>query len=64
VSSGLPLALLFHAVHDSNLTKTPLVQTGHGRGVKGPDYAPPDVAGALTADAARRQPSNDFAGER
>jgi hypothetical protein len=54
VASGLPLDLIFEAVHESNVTKLPLVQTGFGRAVRGPSYFPPDIATALEAQALGR----------
>jgi predicted HAD superfamily Cof-like phosphohydrolase len=47
VATGLPLEELFAEVHRSNLTKLPFIQTGHGRGAKGPDYQRPDIARVL-----------------
>lgn len=44
VAAGFPLEPIFEEIHDSNMTKTPYIQTGHGHGVKGPSYRPPNVA--------------------
>ena len=43
VATGMPLDLLFEEVHRSNMTKLPFIQTGHGRGAKGPTYRRPDI---------------------
>ncbi len=47
VSTGLPLDLLFLEVHRSNLSKLAHVQTGHGKGAKGPGYVRPDITKVL-----------------
>jgi hypothetical protein len=47
VASGLPLAEILSEIHRSNMTKFAGVTTGVGRGVKGPAYNPPDIAGVL-----------------
>jgi predicted HAD superfamily Cof-like phosphohydrolase len=47
VATGFPLGPLFEEVHRSNMTKLIFVQSGHGKGVKGPDYDRPDIARVL-----------------
>jgi predicted HAD superfamily Cof-like phosphohydrolase len=47
VASGLPLSEILFEIHQSNMTKFAGVTTGVGRGVKGPAYSPPDIAGVL-----------------
>jgi predicted HAD superfamily Cof-like phosphohydrolase len=47
VATGMPLPALFEEVHRSNMTKLIFVQSGHGKGVKGPDYDRPDIARVL-----------------
>lgn len=47
VATGFPLGPLFVEVHRSNLTKLSQVQTGHGKGAKGPGYVRPDIASVL-----------------
>jgi predicted HAD superfamily Cof-like phosphohydrolase len=46
VAAGLPAEGLFAAVHASNMTKQPIAG-GSGKGVKGPEYRPPNIASIL-----------------
>lgn len=56
VAAGLPVSEIFAAVHQSNLSKLPLVTTGMGKAVKGSGYLRPDLATLLAENAARRPP--------
>lgn len=47
VATGLPIAELFLAVHESNMSKLNAVHTGLGKGVKGRDYEGPRIADVL-----------------
>ena len=47
VATGLPLADLFQEIHRSNMSKLAAVHTGVGKGVKGPSYERPRIAGVL-----------------
>ena len=58
VATGLPLARIFAAVHQSNLSKLPGVTTGWGKGVKGSRYQRPDLA-TLLAECAASRPNDD-----
>jgi len=55
VATGLPLGELFLAVHESNMSKLSTVHTGLGKGVKGPGYERPRIAGVLTQFECPRQ---------
>jgi predicted HAD superfamily Cof-like phosphohydrolase len=48
VATGFPLGALFEEVHRSNMTKLLFMHTGHGKGVKGPDYRRPEIARTLS----------------
>ena len=54
VATGIPMAEVFEAVHESNWSKLPLVTTGMGKAFKGPDYQAPDLESLLAAYAALR----------
>lgn len=51
---GIPLDLVFDEVHRSNMTKTPGHFRDDGKIIKGPDYSPPNIAGALAIDTEGR----------
>ena len=44
---GIDLGGVFDAIHTSNMTKTPGNKRQDGKILKGPNYAPPDIKGAL-----------------
>ncbi|WP_428308016.1 hypothetical protein [Lacipirellula sp.] len=54
VASGIPLAEVFEAVHESNWSKLPHVTTGVGKAFKGPDYLAPNLETLLAHYAALR----------
>ena len=47
VTAGLPAEELFAEVHASNMTKDADRLCGPGKGLKGPNYRPPDIHGVL-----------------
>lgn len=54
VATGIPLAEVFEAVHESNWSKLPHVTTAVGKAFKGPDYLAPDLETLLAHHAALR----------
>jgi predicted HAD superfamily Cof-like phosphohydrolase len=54
VATGMPLMQIFEAVHESNVSKLPLVTTAVGKAFKGPGYQAPDLATLLAEHAANR----------
>lgn len=63
VATGIPMAEVFEAVHESNWSKLPLVTTGMGKAFKGPDYQAPDLE-SLLADYAALRADDPEASER
>ena len=53
VTWGIPLAEVFDAIHRSNMTKSVTDKRADGKVMKGPDYVPPDIAGALILGVSR-----------
>ena len=51
VATGIPLAEVFEAVHESNWSKLPHVTTAVGKAFKGPDYLAPDLETLLARHA-------------
>ena len=47
VTWGIDLDAVFKTVHESNMTKSVSQKRADGKVIKGPDYVPPDIAGAL-----------------
>lgn len=51
VTWGIDIALVWDAIHKSNMTKTGGGNREDGKVLKGPNYIPPDIAGALAQAA-------------
>ncbi len=47
VAWGIDLSTVWNAIHASNMTKSLANKREDGKIMKGPDYCPPDIAGAL-----------------
>lgn len=59
VATGIPLAEVFEAVHESNWSKLPHVTTALGKAFKGPSYIAPDLETLLAHYAALRADDPD-----